>query len=268
MRPRKRFGQHFLEPAWVSKVVEAIQPAPGDRFLEIGPGTGALTAPLAARVAALVAVEVDRDLAASLERRALPGVTVLAADVIDIDLAALIARDLGATPARPIRVAGNLPYYISTPILLRLLEVAAATAAVRDAMLMLQKEVAERLLARPGSRDYGVLTLTTALGADVEALLELPPGAFRPPPRVQSTLVRLAFRPPPPDVRHPDLVVAIVRAMFTQRRKMLANALKPFAEARGRLVADVLARASVDPRCRPETLDLADVARLADAFAS
>ncbi len=268
MRPRKRFGQHFLEPAWVSKVVAAIAPAPDDRFLEIGPGSGALTAPLSARVAQLLAVEVDRDLAAALAARALPRVTVLAANVLDVDLAGLATRELGATPASKVRVAGNLPYYISTPILLRLLEAAAATGAVQDATLMLQKEVADRLLARPASREYGVLTLTTALGADVAALLELPPGAFRPPPRVHSALVRLAFRPPPADVRHPELVVAIVRAMFTQRRKVVANALAPFATARGRSAADILARAGVDPRCRPETLALADVARLADAFAS
>jgi 16S rRNA (adenine1518-N6/adenine1519-N6)-dimethyltransferase len=192
---------------------------------------------------------------------------VITADVLDLDLGALVARELGATPAAKGRVTGNLPYNISSPILVRLLDAAAATAALGDATLMLQKEVADRLMARPSTREYGVLTLTAALGADVTPLLELPPGAFRPVPRVHSTVVRLAFRPHPPEVHDSRLVVDIVRAIFTQRRKMLSNALASFASARGLGAHDVLRAAGVDSRRRPETLELAEVARLADEFA-
>lgn len=266
MRPRKRFGQHFLEPAWVAKLVAAIAPSPTDRFLEIGPGRGAVTVALAAQASRLLAVEIDRDLAAALRERALSNVSVITGDVLDVDLSDLVARELDATPVSKVRVAGNLPYNISSPILFRLLEAAAATGALQDATIMLQKEVADRLLARPGTSEYGVLTLTTALGADVTALLELPPGAFRPAPKVRSAVVRLTFRPPPPEVRHPKLVIDIVRTMFTQRRKMVSNALAPFASARGRSAHDVLAAAGVDSRRRPETLELLEVARLADVF--
>ena len=240
---------------------------PTDRFLEIGPGRGAITVPLAAQVAEILAVEVDRDLAGALEARALPNVSVLTADVLEVDLAALVTQSLGATPANKVRVAGNLPYNISSPILFRLLDTSATTGGLLDATLMLQKEVADRLVARPSTSEYGVLTLTTALGADVAALLELPPGAFRPAPKVRSTVVRLAFRPPPPEVHHPQLVVDIVRAMFTQRRKMISNALSGFASARGLSSHEALATAGLDSRRRPETLELADVARLADVFA-
>ncbi len=266
MKPRKRFGQHFLEPMWVAKLVAAIAPSPTDRFLEIGPGHGAITGPLAERVAKLLAVEVDRDLATALQRRALPNVTVIEADVLDADLGELVRRELDATSESTVRVAGNLPYNISSPILFRLLD-AATTGLLRDATLMLQKEVADRLLARPSTREYGVLTLMTALGADVKRLLELPPGAFRPPPKVRSAVVGLSFRPAPADVHHPQLVIEIVRSIFTQRRKMLSNALAPLATRRGTTAQEALDRAGLDSRRRPETLELSEVARLADVFA-
>ncbi|HXG88215.1 MAG TPA: 16S rRNA (adenine(1518)-N(6)/adenine(1519)-N(6))-dimethyltransferase RsmA [Vicinamibacterales bacterium] len=261
MKARKRFGQHFLEAAWVTKLVNAIEPVATDRFIEIGPGRGAITMPLAPRVKQIVAVEVDRDLAADLAARALPNVRVETADVLDVDLGA-IARELGAA-----RVVGNLPYNISSPILFRLLETAATTGLLRDATLMLQKEVADRLIAKPGTSEYGVLSLSTALGADVRTLLALPPGAFRPAPKVRSAVVRLTFRPPPPEVRHPKLIIEIVRAVFTQRRKMLSNALAPFATSRGVSAPEALTTAGLDPRRRPETLTLLDVARLADVLA-
>lgn len=272
VRARKRFAQHFLEPTWVAKLVTAIAPQPTDRFIEIGPGRGAITGPLAARVSQLVAVEVDRDLAAAITARALPNVTVRTADVLDVDLVEL-ARTLGGAEvppeglltAAPIRVAGNLPYNISSPILFKLLE-ASKSGLFKDAILMLQKEVADRLVARPGTGDYGVLTLSTLIRADVVRLLDLPPGAFRPAPTVRSSVVRLAFRPPPPEVADPDLVVAIVRSVFTQRRKTMSNALAPLAASRGRRAADVLTEAGLDPRRRPETLTLAEYALLAAAL--
>jgi len=265
VRARKRFAQHFLEPAWVTKLVTAIDPAPGDAIVEIGPGRGAITLPLAARVAQLLAIEVDRDLAAALEARALPNVTVVTADVLSVDLAATVRTHLDQATVARRRVVGNLPYNISSPILFRLLAAAPAGGFI-DATLMLQEEVAERLIAVPGTGEYGVLTICTALGADVTRLLSLPPGAFRPAPKVRSAVVRLAFRPPPAEVHDSTLVVAIVRAVFTQRRKTLANALAPFVSSRGLRASDALERAGIDPRRRPETVSLAEYGRLADVI--
>jgi 16S rRNA (adenine1518-N6/adenine1519-N6)-dimethyltransferase len=285
VRARKRFGQHFLEPAWVNKLVVALDASPADRFIEIGPGRGAITAPLAAKVASLLAIEVDRDLAAALQARMLPNVTVMTADVLEVDLGQLAAQIVGtardaqeASPLYPaaasgshdsdkVRVVGNLPYNISSPILFRLLDAAEATGSLRDATLMLQKEVADRLVARPGTGDYGVLTLSIALGADVNMILALPPGAFRPPPKVRSSVVRLTFRPAPPGVNHRGVILDLVRAMFTQRRKMLSNAVAPYASSRGISAPAALAAAGLDGRRRPETLTLAEVSRLADEFA-
>ena len=262
MRARKRFAQHFLEAAWVTKLVAAIEPAVGDAILEIGPGRGAITLPLAARVRRLLAIEVDRDLAASLTARALPNVTVVTADVLTVDLTATVRAHVEAAAVDRWRVVGNLPYNISSPILFRLLE-AAPAAGFSDATLMLQEEVAARLIAVPGSGEYGVLTLGTALGADVTRLLSLPPGAFRPAPKVRSAVVRLSFRPPPAEVRDVALVTSIVRSVFTQRRKTLANALTPFVSTRNIHAADALERAGIDPRRRPETVSLAEYGRLA-----
>ena len=265
MRARKRFAQHFLEPAWVTKLVAAIDPAPGDTIVEIGPGRGAITMPLLPRVRQLLAIEVDRDLAAALEARHIPQLTVVTADVLTLDLAATVRAHVDAASVERCRVVGNLPYNISSPILFRLLD-AAPAAGFSDATLMLQEEVAERLIAVPGTGDYGVLTLCTALGADVTKLLSLPPGAFRPAPKVRSAVVRLTFRPPPAEVHDPVLVAAIVRAVFTQRRKTLANALAPFVSMRGIRAAAALERADIDPRRRPETVTLAEYGRLADVI--
>jgi 16S rRNA (adenine1518-N6/adenine1519-N6)-dimethyltransferase len=266
VRARKRFGQHFLEPAWVAKLVSAIAPHPTDQFLEIGPGRGAITAPLADKAGRLLAIEVDRDLVLSLQQRNLPNVAVVAADVLDCDLAELAARLLDARPDRKVRIVGNLPYNISSPILIRLLEAAAQSDVFQDATLMLQKEVADRLHARPGTREYGVLTLTAALGADVTELLALPPGAFRPAPKVRSAVVRLAFRPAPSEVEDRQLVVAVARAIFQQRRKVLSNALSALANAHQQDAAAVIEKAGLDPRQRPETLTVVDVARIASSL--
>ena len=265
MSARRRFGQHFLERAWVTKIVDAIDPQPTNRFLEIGPGRGALTEPLSARSASLVAVEVDRDLVAALNARQIPRVTVVSADVLDVDLSGLAQRELGATPQAPARVVGNLPYNISSPILFRLLD-AAAGGAFDDATLMLQKEVADRLVARPGNGDYGPLAISTALSADAVRLLELPPGAFRPIPKIRSTVVRLRFRPSPVATSDPKLLVSLVRSIFQQRRKTLANALANFAAERHTDAKAALARAEIDGRRRPETLALEELARIADVF--
>jgi len=270
VKARKRFGQHFLEPAWVTKLVNALDARPNDAFVEIGPGRGAITRPLAARVGRLLAVEVDRDLVAALVADGLPTLTVVQGDVLDVDLAAAIEQWQQAPldAAHSVRIVGNLPYNISSPILFKLLALAAATGGVTDATLMLQREVADRLTAGPDTREYGVLSIQAALHADVTRVLALPPGAFRPPPKVSSAVVRLVFRPPRVAVRDEALLVAMVRSIFTQRRKTLNNALKPFAEARGRKAAEALTTAGLDGQRRPETLQLIELARLADVFAT
>jgi 16S rRNA (adenine1518-N6/adenine1519-N6)-dimethyltransferase len=266
MRARKRFGQHFLEPAWQVKVLTACAVAPGDTVLEIGPGRGALTITLAERAAHVLAVELDRDLAAALAARQLPRLQVVSGDFLRQDWDALMAAWERPTQG-PVRVVGNLPYNVSSPILFRLLEVAATHPALTDATLMLQAEVADRILARSGTRDYGVLTLLTALRADVEPLLELPPGAFRPVPTVRSALVRLRFRPLPAGVTRPTEVSRLVRTAFTQRRKTIGNALKALGTADGRDPGAVLRAAGIDPIRRPETLQLVEYSALADAWA-
>jgi 16S rRNA (adenine1518-N6/adenine1519-N6)-dimethyltransferase len=264
----RRFGQHFLEPAWVRKVVDVIGPAPQDIFIEIGPGGGALTTPLAERAAAVAAIEIDRELAAALRCRAPGNLTVVQANVLDVDLVELARERMAHTRGESrIRVAGNLPYNISSPILFRLIDLYRSGAGVTDATLMLQLEVAERLAASPGSREYGVLSILASLYADIEQVLTLPPGAFRPPPKVWSAVVRMRFRSPPVAIGDPPLFEGLVKSIFTQRRKTLSNALKPFASARGRNAASVIAVADIEGRRRPETLNLQELARLAAVFA-
>lgn len=250
-------------------MVDAIAPSPSDTFLEIGPGRGALTLPLAARAGRIVAVEIDRDLAAELATAASPTVRIVTGDFLDIDVPSLLEpAEATATPRAKTRVAGNLPYNASSPILFRLLDLQRRLDLFADATLMMQREVADRLLARPGTGEYGVLSVLVQLQADVARLLTLPPGAFRPPPKVTSTLLRLAFRRAATWPRDPALFEAMVRSMFTQRRKTLANALRPFAEARGRSAGEALAEAGIAAGRRPETLELAELVGLAELFAS
>jgi 16S rRNA (adenine1518-N6/adenine1519-N6)-dimethyltransferase len=262
MRTRKRFGQHFLEPVWADKVVEAISPAPGDVFLEIGPGPGVLTLRLAPRVARLIAIEIDRDLIDALLPKLPANASIVAGDVLDLDLDRALPTIDGT-----FRVAGNLPYNISSPILFRLLDL-ESRRGVADATLMLQREVADRIIAKPGTAEFGVLSVLVQWRAAVTRLLAIPPGAFRPPPDVRSALIRIAFRPPPFELEDPVLFERMVRSMFTQRRKTLANALEPFAASIGARPAGALAAAGIDPRRRPETLEVIEIARLADTFAA
>jgi 16S rRNA (adenine1518-N6/adenine1519-N6)-dimethyltransferase len=262
MRARKRFGQHFLEPSWVDRVVDAIRPSPSDRFLEIGPGRGALTMALAARVGSVVAVEIDRDLAPVLASRVPGNVRVVEADFLRMDTTTLTG--VGA----PLRVAGNLPYNISTPILFRLLAIAADGTRVTDATVMLQREVADRLAAVPETKDWGVLSACQQLRARIQVVASLPPGAFRPAPKVHSAVVRVTYHAPRPELRSPETFDALVRSIFTLRRKMLSNALGPFAGSRGLDANAALEAAGIDGRRRPEALAVAELARLADVFAS
>ena len=256
-RARKRFGQHFLESAWADKLVAAIDPQPGDRFLEIGPGPGALTLRLAPRVRSVVAIEIDRDMAATLEHQIPANVRVIRQDFLDADLRPLSGDG-------PLRVAGNLPYNVSSPILFKLLEAHRSIGSLSDATLMLQREVADRIEAGPGSGDYGILAVLVQLHADVRRVLALPPGAFRPPPKVRSAVINLRFREPAVRLADEGLFTAMIRSVFTQRRKTLSNALKPFAETRGADVREVLRVLHIDPIRRPETLTLQEFGHLAN----
>ena len=260
MKARKRFGQHFLEPAWVAKLIDSLAASPADTFLEIGPGRGALTKPLAERVRRVVAVELDRDLAASLPGHVPPNVRVVAGDFLDVNLdETLLGEPL------PVRVVGNLPYNVSSPILFKLLAAQDGGRRFADATLMLQREVADRLVASPGTGDYGALAIQVALHARVERVLTLPPGAFRPPPKVTSAVVRLRFEPPRFEVGDQAVFERVVRGVFLQRRKTMANALRPVADSLGRSAPQLLEKAGIDGRRRPEELSVEDMARLARA---
>jgi len=220
---RKRFGQHFLvEPAVIERIVREIDPRPGDALVEIGPGRGALTAPLVERVGALTVIEIDRDLAARLRRT--PGLTVVEGDVLTVDFAALP----GAAHGAKLRIVGNLPYNISTPILFHLLE---AAQVVRDQHVMLQKEVVDRIAAQPASKDYGRLTVMMQWRYEIEPLFDVAPAAFDPPPRVDSTVLRLVPRAAPAAIGQ-ALLREIVTVAFSQRRKLLRHTLGRWLEAR------------------------------------
>jgi 16S rRNA (adenine1518-N6/adenine1519-N6)-dimethyltransferase len=187
-------------------------------------------------------------------------VRVVQGDFLDTDF-----EELFRGTALPIRVVGNLPYNVSSPILFKLLKAADEGRRFSDATVMLQKEVADRLVATPGTGDYGTLAIQVALLADVERVLTLPPGAFRPPPKVTSAVVRLRFRPAAADVGSLATFERLVRGVFLQRRKTLLNALKPVAATLDRSAADLLARAVLDGSRRPETLTVAEMARLSRA---
>ena len=259
-RARKRFGQHFLEAAWADKLVGSLGVAPGDVFVEIGPGLGALTRPLAATGAAIHAIEVDRDLAAALAEWAPPNLMLVEGDFLALDDAGVLPPGDG-----PVRVVGNLPYNLSSPILFRILALARATGRVRDAVVMLQREVADRVVAGPGNGDYGPLAVMLGLFADRTRVLSLPPGAFRPPPKVHSAVVRLVFRPPPVPVARFEAVDRLVRTAFQQRRKTLMNALRPLHDGAIDL-APVLAGIGIDHMRRPETLTPAEFVHLTDTL--
>ncbi len=265
-RARKRFGQHFLEAAWVDKVVRAIAPEANQVFVEVGPGHGALTRPLAARAKHVLAFEIDRVLAAGLRRRNWPNLSVFDSDFLRVS-GETLRDELGAIAnAGQVRVVGNLPYYIGSAILFRLVELQSFGVPLSDATVMLQREVARRLTAVPGTHDYGVLTVLIGHSAAIEPLFDLPPGAFRPPPKVHSALLRLRFHPPDPPAQSQPVFSQLVRSIFTLRRKTLANALKAFPLSSKLPPGRALADAGLDPRRRPETLTLPELVRLADTF--
>ena len=253
--PKKSLGQNFLhERGVVDRIVLAIAPKPGEHIVEIGPGQGAITLPLLRQHPRLTVIEFDRDLLAPLTAQAAAhgALTLVHANVLDVDLTALAA-------GTPIRLVGNLPYNLSSPILFHAL---AHAPAVVDMHFMLQKEVVERMAAGPGSKVYGRLSVMLQAYCEVTALFTVGPGAFRPPPKVDSAVVRLRPRDASTiGIDDPARFAAIVRAAFGQRRKTLRNTLKQL------LPAEAIEAAGVDGSLRPEQLDLAAFVRLADQLA-
>jgi 16S rRNA (adenine1518-N6/adenine1519-N6)-dimethyltransferase len=258
-RPKKSFGQHFLHDRhYIDSIVQAIGPRSEDFLVEIGPGEGALTLPLLAGAGKLTAIELDTDLIPGLQARAttVGELQIIQADVLKVDFSEM-AHNHGVPQ---LRLAGNLPYYISSPILFHCVEHAAA---IQDMHFMLQKEVVERMAAAPGSKVYGRLSVMLQLACRVEPLFDVPPQAFRPPPKVESAVVRL--RPLPRHELHdarPEHLYAVVKAAFGQRRKTLANALKQLLDS------EAIRSAGVDPGARAETLAPADFVRLARIYTS
>ncbi|MEZ0469401.1 16S rRNA (adenine(1518)-N(6)/adenine(1519)-N(6))-dimethyltransferase RsmA [Luteimonas salinilitoris] len=252
-RAKKALGQHFLhERAYIDRIVQAVDPRPGERLVEIGPGQGALTLPLLRRHGALTVIEFDRDLIAPLAAAAerVGELAIVHRDVLAVDLTAL------AADGRLLRLVGNLPYNISSPILFHALDHATA---IRDMHFMLQKEVVDRMGAAPGSKVYGRLSVMLQARCEVIPLFDVPPGAFRPPPKVDSAVVRLLPRPSQAiGIDDPARFAAVVRAAFGQRRKTLRNALSGVCDAAA------ITAAGVDPTSRAEQLAVADFVRLAN----
>jgi 16S rRNA (adenine1518-N6/adenine1519-N6)-dimethyltransferase len=254
-RARKRFGQNFLvAPDAIASIIGALDLGPGDAVVEIGPGRGALSFPLAARGPSLTLVEIDRDLAGWLrEERARRGLRyeVVEADALSVDLVALAA-------GRRFKVVGNLPYNISTPLLFHLLD---ASVAVERIVVMLQKEVVERMAAVPGGRSWGRLGVMLQARCRVEPLFEVPPQAFRPVPAVDSAVVRLWPRADAPEPARWARLAKVTRVAFSARRKQLGNRLKQLFNA------SVLEDLGIDRTRRPETLSVAEYLALADRLA-
>jgi 16S rRNA (adenine1518-N6/adenine1519-N6)-dimethyltransferase len=236
---KKRFGQHFLvDGSVIERIVAEIDPRPGQVLVEIGPGRGALTTPLLARCERMTVIELDRELAARLRRVA--GLEVVEADVLDVDF----QRLPGVAPTAKLRVVGNLPYNISTPILFHLLD---AAERIVDQHFMLQKEVVARMAAAPGGKDFGRLTVMLQWRYDIEPLLDVPAEAFEPPPRVESAVLRMTPRSAPAAI-DPALLRELVTVAFSQRRKLLRHTLGRWLDARGRAgIFDVQRRAEEVP---------------------
>jgi len=269
-RARKRFGQNFLhDPRIIERIVDAVAPQPGDNLVEIGPGQAALTRALVARAGHVTALEIDRDLAAWLRTQFTPQqLTLIEGDALAFDWAGFADEVSGALPRdatlrndRPtLRVVGNLPYNISSPLLFAL---AAIADRVRDQHFMLQKEVVERMVAPPGSRTYGRLSVMLQFRYRMARLFDVPRGAFNPPPQVTSSIVRMQ---PLPAAELPAVDAArfaqVVTAAFGQRRKTLRNALHALLDV------DAIKAAGVDPQARAETLGVAQFVQLARVIES
>jgi 16S rRNA (adenine1518-N6/adenine1519-N6)-dimethyltransferase len=247
---RKRFGQHFLtDQAIIGAIVDAIEPHQGEAMVEIGPGLGAMTLPLLERIQPLTVIELDRDLAARLRQRG--GLEVIESDVLKVDFAAL-----AAAKGQRLRVVGNLPYNISTPILFHLL---GAVEHVLDQHFMLQKEVVDRMAAEPGCKDYGRLTVMLQWRYQIESVLDVPPSAFDPPPRVDSAIVRMLPLPTAASAVNEKLLSELVTSAFSQRRKLLRHSLGVWLAQRG-------FAGSFDLQRRAEEVPVAEYVALAQSL--
>ena len=249
-RARKRFGQHFLHDRQIiDRILQAVDPQPGQRLVEIGPGRGALTFPLLRRCGRLTAIEIDRDLVPILiEKAAAIGeLEIVNADVLEFDLSALGENG-------DLRLLGNLPYNISTPLLFHLLD---SAGLIRDMHFMLQEEVARRIVAVPGEGNYGRLSVMLQYHCRCEYLFEVPPASFRPPPKVDSAVVRLSPHAEPEHAIGDYAIFSdIVQSAFGQRRKTISNSLKSMLDR------DAISACGIDPGLRAENLALADFATL------
>lgn len=250
--PRKRFGQNFLQDAGVIRdIVDAIHPQAGEVVIEIGPGLGALTRPLLERAGHLHVVEIDRDIIAKLKHE-------FPADKLEIHEGDALKFDFGSVAPR-MKIVGNLPYNISTPLLFHLAEYSSQVAEMH---FMLQKEVVERMVAEPGTTDYGRLTVMLQYRFYMENVLHVPPGAFWPPPKVDSAVVRMIPAPGAHGVaKDLALLEKVVAQAFGQRRKTLRNNLKGLIDDEG------LAALGIDPGLRPENLSVAQYVNLANLLA-
>ncbi|PIE00732.1 MAG: 16S rRNA (adenine(1518)-N(6)/adenine(1519)-N(6))-dimethyltransferase [Thiothrix nivea] len=249
-RAKKRFGQHFLHDRGViERILRALTLQNQDRVVEIGPGPGALTFPLLERLPRLDVVEIDRDVIAwwQEQKAAHDKLQIHAVDALKLDIPALRGE------GEPLRVVGNLPYNISTPLIFNLLRQAVH---IRDMLFMLQKEVVDRMTATPGSKDYGRLSVMVQYYCETEYLMKVGPGAFSPPPKVDSAIIYLKPRPYPEVAKDVDQLSALVARAFSQRRKTLRNTLK------GLLDTTDIESAGIDPAQRAETLSVADFVRL------
>jgi len=250
--PRRRFGQNFLvDRSYITRIIQAVDPQPEDRTVEIGPGLGALTGPLLERLSVLHVIEIDRDIVSRLLSDFPPERLIThQGDALDFDFGGLGPR---------LRVIGNLPYNISSPLLFRAAEF---VAAIRDCHFMLQREVVDRMASGPGSKIYGRLSVMLQYRFRIEKLFNVPAGAFRPAPKVDSAFVRLTPHTALPALaRDERLLGEVVKKAFSQRRKTVRNALSDFATAQD------LSALGIDPRVRPEDLALEDFVRVANAVA-
>lgn len=255
--PRKRFGQHFLtDPRILGRIADAVAISPGDTVVEIGPGRGALTAELLKRVGPsgkLIAVEIDRDLASMLQVQFADhrGFSLVAGDILDADLTIAVTK--------PFLLAGNIPYNITTPILFRALEQPRAERMV----FLVQLEVAQRLIAKAGTKEYGALTVNAQAIADIELVFKVPAGAFSPPPKVESAVIRLTPRPSPAVQAGDERAYrGLVQGLFSQRRKQMLRALRSVRGLDAYNAGVALEKAGINPTARPETLTPPQFAQL------
>ncbi len=263
MKAKRSLGQNFLvDPHYQQRIVKAVQPRAGETIIEIGPGHGALTGWLVESGAQVLAVELDQDLIQPLQQQfaARGNFHLLAADALEVDF----CREI--VPAATARVVANLPYNVSTPIIQRLI---AQRHCLRELTVMLQREVVERITAAPGGKEYGYLSVLVQFYCEADRLFDVPPGAFRPVPKVWSTVLRLRAREKPlVEARDEALLIELVKALFAQRRKTIFNNLRAGRARLGltdeKMIGSLLSVAQLDPQRRAETLTIAEAVSLAN----